>query len=89
MYEEKKLEFFFGTLTSLDGELATLSHARKLWYWDGAGAVEGLAVDGVSKPENCKFTVWVDELAITGVCQTIPTTEKSNKSIEKVPEWKV
>lgn len=84
---------FFGTLTSVEttpkGESKIgLSRARKLFYWDGAGAVEGLATDGVSRPENCNFTVWVDFLSVGGVIQTLKATPKAIKSLEGVKEWK-
>ena len=79
---------FFGTLKEKNGNEVVLSHARKLYYWEGAGAVEGLAVDGVSKPNSCKFTVWVNEICIMGVCQIVSCTEKAIKTIEEVEEWK-
>jgi len=78
---------FFGTLVKFDGENATLKNVRKLWYWDGAGAVEGIAQNGVSKPDECKFTVWVGEIGLTGVSQIIPATEKSINIIEGIEEW--
>lgn len=79
---------FFGTLTKKEGQEVTLSNTRKLFYWDGAGAVEQIAVDGVSKQNNCKFTVVVDELVVTDVIQIIPCTEKASKCIEEVKVWK-
>ena len=84
-----KAGVFFGTLVKLEGEMCTLEKTRKLWYWDGAGAVEGIAVNGVTKHENCKFTVWVDELILSGVTQIIPTTNKAATILEEVREWKV
>lgn len=81
---------FFGTLEAVtdDGCSCELSGARKLWYWEGAAAVEELAASGTSLPEKCKFTVKVDNIAIVGICQIIPTTEKAAASIEGVSEWK-
>ena len=34
-----------------------IRQARRLWYWDGAASLSQLAVDGVKKPQNCKFPV--------------------------------
>jgi len=79
---------FFGTLKEKNGDEVVLSRARKLYYWEGAGAVEGIAQDGVSKPNNCRFTVWIDEICIMNVCQILPCTEKASKIIEGVKEWK-
>jgi len=79
---------FFGTLESMDGQVCRLSNARKLWYYSGAGAVEQISVDGVSNPENSKFTVWVKDMTITDMIQCLPCTEKAIDVIEKVKEWK-
>jgi hypothetical protein len=79
---------FFGTLIEKNGDEVTLSNARKLYQWDGAAAVEQLALNGTSKPENCKFTVTVEEITIMQVSQIIPCTEDSIISLESVEEWK-
>lgn len=79
---------FFGTLKEKNGAECTLINTRKLYYWDGACAVEQLAVDGTTKPDNCKFTVWVKEIQIENVLQTIPCTKKSIDSLSSVKIWK-
>lgn len=81
---------FFGTLEAItpDGCSCELSKARKLWYWEGAAAVEEIATVGTKLPEKCKFTVTVDSIAIVGICQVIPTTEQAASIIEGVAEWK-
>lgn len=81
---------FFGTLDAItpDGCSCELSRARKLWYWDGAAAVEEIAQIGTARPDNCKFTVTVDKIAIVGICQVVPATDKAASVIESVPEWK-
>lgn len=48
---------FAGTLESKIGKEVILSDARRLWYWAGAASLSQLAVDGVSKPNKCKFPV--------------------------------
>jgi len=76
-----------GTLQMLEGTTATLKDARRLWYWDGAASLSQLAVDGVSKPQNCKFPVEVPSIYLTGVCEVIPASEKAVESIKQVPIW--
>ena len=80
---------FFGELKERSGQEVTMGNVRKLWYWDGACAVEQLARDGVSLPRNCKFTVTVDEMTITDAIQIIPCTDAAQKSISGVAEWKI
>lgn len=80
---------FFGEIASRDGEEVTMRNVRKIWHWEGACGVEQLAVDGVKKPEKCKFTVLLDELTILGVNQILPCTEKASKSLGGVAVWRV
>jgi hypothetical protein len=80
---------FFGTLTHKEGNEVTLTNARKLFYWNGAGAVEQIALEGVKKPTDCKFTVVVEEITILNIIQIIPCTEVAIANIENVKEWKL
>jgi len=79
---------FAGTLANKEGGEVTLTNARKLYEWDGACAVEQIAVDGTVNPDSCKFTVTVSEIIIIGVCQILPATEKAEAAIKDVKEWK-
>lgn len=79
---------FFGTLSEKDGREVRLEKCRRLWYWDGAASISQLAVDGVSAPNNCKFTITVDEIEILDAIEIIPCTDKAIESIEGVREWK-
>jgi hypothetical protein len=80
---------FFGELKELNGDVATMCNVRKIYYWDGAAAVEQLSVDGTSKPNDCKFTVVVEEMTIMNVLQILPCTEKAINSLSSVKEWKL
>lgn len=79
---------FFGGIKERDGQEATLTNVRKLWYWSGACAVEQLAMDGTADPDDCKFTVTVPEMVVTGVIQVLPCTEKAAESLRTVKEWR-
>ena len=79
---------FFGTLKESDKTSATLSDVRKLWYWDGACAVEEIAENGVERPDNCKFTVTVPEMVVNEWIQIVPCSDKAVESIEGVKIWK-
>lgn len=79
---------FFGEIKERRGDEVTMTNVRKLWYWDGACAVEQLAVDGTKKPGSCQFTVTVPEMELMGVIQVLPCTEAAAASIEAVREWK-
>ena len=79
---------FFGQVRERNGQEVVLVNVRKLWYWEGACAVEQLARDGVSIPRSCKFTVTVAEMTITDAIQIIPCTDAAKKSISGVAEWK-
>lgn len=79
---------FFGHIKERNGSEATLTDARRIWYWDGAASLSQLAVDGPNRPKTCKFTVTVSEMTILGVIEIIPCTDKAVKAIREVPEWK-
>ena len=79
---------FYGTLNEVDGDTVELTHARRLWFWDGAASLSQLAAEGVKAPERCKFTVEVDQIVISKVMEIIPATDEAQKSIEAVKVWR-
>ena len=80
---------FFGTLEEKDGREVRLKECRRIWYWSGAASISQLATDGVANPENCKFTVVVDDIAILDAIEIIPCTEKAVANIEGVQTWMI
>ena len=79
---------FAGNIKERNGSEVTMTNVRRLWYWDGAASLSQMAVDGVSRPHNCKFTVVVPEMTILGVIEIIPCSEKAEASIKAVREWR-
>ena len=79
---------FFGQIASRSGQEVELRNVRKLWYWDGACAAEQLAVDGVTNPRGCRFTVVVPEMVVTDAIQIIPCSNKAANVLAGVKEWK-
>ena len=79
---------FAGNLKSRDGKEATLTNARRLWYWAGAASLSQLAVTGTSKPKECKFPVAVPSVTLTEVIEILDVTPEAETSIQAVPEWK-
>lgn len=76
-----------GYLKCRDGKEVELVNARRIWYWDGAASLSQMAVSGVSKPQNCKFSVVVPLITLTEAIEIIPCTDKAMKSIQGVSEW--
>ena len=79
---------FFGTLVAKKGNEVQLKDARKIYYWSGANAVEQLAKEGVKNPQDCRFTVVVEEITIMNTIQILTCTEKAIENINAVPVWK-
>jgi hypothetical protein len=77
-----------GYLIKENGNTLTLTQSRRLWYWDGAATLSQIAIDGVAKPNECKFPEALGEITIYGCCEKIAATEKAQKSIEGVKPWK-
>lgn len=80
---------FFGEIKERSALEITMTNVRKIWYWEGACAVEQLAMDGTTNPDECKFTVTVPEMVIANPIQIIPCTEKATESLAGVREWKM
>jgi hypothetical protein len=80
---------FAGYFESRNGREVVIRNARRLWYWEGAASLSQLAMEGVSKPENCKFPCEVDRAELLEVIEILDCTEKARKNIQDVPIWKV
>lgn len=81
---------FFGEVKEVSSDAnglnVRLANARKVWYWDGAAAVEQLSQDGCN--DSSKITVAVPELVVANAVQIIPCTDKAIANIEAKKEWK-
>jgi hypothetical protein len=72
---------FAGTLVSRKGQEVELKQARRLWYWDGAASLSQLAMEGVKKPENCKFPCEVTSVVLLNAIELLPVTKQAKASI--------
>ena len=81
---------FFGEVREVSGDASglnvRLANARKVWYWDGAAAVEQLSQDGCN--DRSKLTVTVPELVVANALQIIPCTDRAIANLEAHREWK-
>jgi hypothetical protein len=75
-------------LAARTGNEVELLNARRLWYWDGAASLSQLAMEGVSKPQNCKFPPEVIRITLLGVIEVIEATTKARESIAAVKPWR-
>ena len=78
---------FAGYLESRNGQEVELTNARRIWYWDGAASLSQLAMEGTSKPENCKFPCPVGNILLLQAIEIIDVTEKGKISIQGVKIW--
>ncbi|GHT03492.1 hypothetical protein AGMMS49525_08680 [Bacteroidia bacterium] len=83
---------WYGEIKSLNGSIAVIKNARRLWCWSGAASLSQMAIDGVKNPSGCKFamTITDDEgVYLPQVIEILPVTPKAQEIIESVPDWKV
>ena len=80
---------FAGYLKSRNGQEVHLVNARRLWQWSGAASLSQLAVDGTSKPKDCKFQCEVPNLELTQAIEILECSKKAQESIASVAVWKV
>ena len=78
----------FGKLVEKRDLELSLENVRKIYYWEGACAVEQIAIDGVDI-QNSKITVEVDAMTISEFIQIIPCSDKAYTSIKTAPIWKI
>ena len=78
---------FAGELVSRNGKETVLRNARRIYYWDGAASLSQMAMEGVKRPENCKFAMPVS-VTLTETIEILDTTKEARKNIEAVPIWK-
>lgn len=78
-----------GTLLAFDGasKTASLKNARKVWYWKGAAAVEGIAARGLDQKES-KVTPVVAHVECCDVVQLVLCAKEGAASVMAAPEWR-
>ena len=79
---------FAGYLESRTGQEVVLRNARRIYYWDGAATLSQLAIDGTSKPSNCKFPQEVNRVELLQSIEILDVTQKAQESIASVKTWK-
>ena len=81
---------FYGEMGNelTESRIMQIKNARQIWYWEGATTLMELSKYGTSRPDNCKFTVTVDEITICNVSEIIPCTKEAITSIDSVKEWR-
>jgi hypothetical protein len=83
---------WFGNIKSLQGSIAIITNARRLWYWSGAASLSQLATEGTKRPNDCKFTITIEDeegVYLPQVIEVLPCTEESIENIKSVKEWKI
>ena len=80
---------FYGEIVCRNGNEVTMKNVRQIWCWYGAAALPQLALEGTSRPQDCKITVTLDELTLLDCIELIPCTAKALKSLDSVKEWRV
>ena len=78
---------FAGNLESREGQEVVLTNARRLWYWAGAASLSQLAVDGTSKPDQCKFPVAVPRVELLQAIEILDVSAKAEACITAVKPW--
>lgn len=80
---------FAGVLESQNGRQVTLRQVRRLWRWNGATECLQIAMEGVKKPKDCRFTMTADSVTLLDAIEIIPATEAAEANIKAVPVWKM
>ena len=78
-----------GVLAAFDGphKCATLTGARKIWYWSGAAATHGIAARGINHA-NSKVCPEVERVELCDVVEVIACSPDGEQSVRTCPEWR-
>lgn len=79
---------FLGRVTKESGQRLEIEDCRRLYYWDGAATCSQLSIDGVSKPENCRFPEAEPFKIVLDAIEIIPASEKAVASLQGVSVWR-
>jgi len=79
----------FGTLAAFDAtsKSATLTDARKVWFWRGAASCHGLAARGLDHRES-KVCPVVGRVVLLDVVEVVECSDAGASSLRECPEWK-
>ena len=80
---------FAGRLVSQEGQKVELKEVRRLWRWNGATECIQIAMEGVKKPRDCRFTMVCDSITLLDAIEIIPATAEAEANIKAVPVWKM
>lgn len=83
---------WMGVVKSLNGSIAIITEARRLWYWSGAASLSQLSVEGTKRPNDCKFAMTItdeDGVYLPQVIEVLPCTGVAAENIKAVKEWKI
>jgi hypothetical protein len=78
---------FAGVLESRNGREVVMRDARRIWYWKGAASLSQLAVEGTTRPRECKFPIAVPRVELLEAIEILDVTPKARESIASVPVW--
>lgn len=83
----------FGYLKStehtLAGTLVTLADTQRVYSWQGAATLSQMALEGVKKPEGCKFSVILPENTVQNCIEIIPISQQAWECLRGVTVWKI
>lgn len=79
---------FAGIIEKREGKEVTLTNARRIWFWSGAASLSQMAMEGVKRPNDCKFAIPVNRVTVTEAIEILETTPEARANIEAVPVWK-
>lgn len=86
-----KAGVFICRISSKEGDTYEVTNVRRLYVWSGALDVTMIALEGVTNPSGCKFSIQLgdnDVSTIHNVLESHPVSEKALEIINKVPAWK-
>ena len=81
---------FVGKIIAWSAKTRTvdLEDVIRIHSWSGAASLSQLSIEGVKDPENCRFSMAVENQSVENVIERIPCTDAALQNIKGVSTWK-
>jgi hypothetical protein len=76
-----------GEMVSRKGREVRIKNSRRLWRWWSRFSLSELAMEGPSRPGECKFATAIPhEIELLEACEILPCTKRGEDGIKAVPD---
>jgi predicted transcriptional regulator len=69
-----------GVLREIDGQVVTLTDSRRIWSWEGANSISGIAAEGLDVSRS-RIAPAVATIVLTQAIEVVATTQAGEAAV--------